>query len=304
MKHGILPVYKPKGYTSHDVVKIIRRLIGQKRVGHTGTLDPEVVGVLPICIGMATRVVEYIQELPKRYKGSLLLGISTDTQDQTGKIIEQVPVGKIDRKMVEEVFQQFVGIIEQIPPMYSAIKVKGRRLYDLARNGEVATRRVRKVKIYELTCLSVEMDNKNPQIHFDVLCSKGTYIRTLCLDIGKALGYPAHMNNLIRTKSGPFYLEDCFTLQVLQEMAREGKMKDGLTRIDEALGQFPCLIISDEEISGVLNGFPLKIEPEFSFSSPFLFRVYSESGRFCAIYGWDEELNLAKPKKVFRDVEN
>lgn len=297
--HGILPVYKPRGFTSHDIVARIRRLTGQKRVGHTGTLDPEVEGVLPICLGQATRVVEYIQELPKRYQGTFVLGMATDTQDQTGTVVAKEAVSSFDPARLSEVFQQFVGEIEQVPPMFSAVKVEGRRLYDLARRGQEIERPARKVMIYELTCTGFDA-GEFPRIHFDVLCSKGTYVRTLCVDIGRAMGYPAHMASLIRTESGPFRLEDSYTLQEIEQVAESGTWSDILTSIDGVLGHFPSIIVTEGDAHRVLDGWDLQVDLKHG-AGP-LVRVYSESGRFYAIYRIDD--NLAKPEKVFRDVEN
>lgn len=299
--HGIIPIFKPKGYTSHDIVAIIRKTISQKRVGHTGTLDPQVEGVLPICLGKATRVVEYIQDLPKRYRGSFVLGIATDTQDQSGEIIEQAPVGTVGIQKIETVFDQFLGEISQIPPMYSAVKVNGRRLYEAARKGEVVTRSSRKVHIYDLTCLSLSMQDGLPVIHFDVVCSKGTYIRTLCVDIGKVLGYPAHMNSLIRTESGPFRVEDCFTLEEIKSLMEQEQIAVALTNIDEVLGHFPAIVISESEQEYVHNGCAIILDENIVYTG--LFRIYTDSGRFCALYDWDQESGLGIPKKVFWDVE-
>jgi tRNA pseudouridine55 synthase len=283
--HGVIPVFKPKGYTSHDIVGKIRRLTGQKKVGHTGTLDPEVEGVLPICLGQATRIAEYVQSFPKRYQGSMMLGISTDTQDQTGQIVEQIPVRNVSEKAIQQVFERFQGVIEQTPPMYSAVKVKGKRLYELARLGKEIDRPKRKVTIYELTYTQIHNDEEYLKIDFDVQCSKGTYIRTLCVDIGLALGYPAHMMSLVRINSGPFHIDDCFTLKELQTVAENGTWETVLYSIDEVLGQFPSLIVSDEDERRVLDGWFLELEPPMISS---LVRIYTESGRFFAHYRCDK----------------
>jgi tRNA pseudouridine55 synthase len=298
--HGVIPVLKPKGYTSHDIVAILRRLTKQKRIGHTGTLDPEVEGVLPICCGQATRTVEYIQEMPKRYKGSMMIGVATDTEDQTGQITSRKDVPSLLDIEVDRIFQQFHGEIEQTPPMYSAVKVQGKRLYELARVGVTTERPKRKVFIYQLNCTGIEKGTY-PIIHFDVLCSKGTYIRTLCVDIGKALGYPAHMTSLVRTESGPFHLEDCFTLEELQEVAERNAWSEVLYSMDEVLGHFPSVRVTDEDEKRVLDGWPILMDEGLSSRSN-LVKVYTESGKFCAIYRLNG--NLAKPEKVFRDVEN
>lgn len=297
MFHGILPVYKPKGYTSHDVVNQVRHIMRQKRVGHTGTLDPEVEGVLPICLGQATRVAEYIQELPKRYLGTMTLGIATDTEDQTGQIIERKEVQRpLLKEQVVQIFRLFEGEIMQVPPMYSAVKMKGKRLYEWARQGKTVARKARKVTIYSLNCLEIEQ-HSNPKIKFDVVCSKGTYVRTLCVDIGKQMGYPAHLSHLVRTESGPFRLEDCYTLDQLVALQTDEEKRDVLYPIDEGLKQFPSVIVRDEDVKHVQNGLPLLLEIPFPLAR---IRVYSESGEFCALYRY--ERGVAKPEKVFRDV--
>jgi tRNA pseudouridine55 synthase len=298
--HGVLAVWKPKGCTSHDVVNRIRRLAGQKRVGHTGTLDPEVEGVLPICLGQATRIAEYLQETPKRYRGSLRLGISTDTEDHTGQVLEQVPVQHVHRERIESVFRSFHGEIEQTPPMYSAVKVGGRRLYDLARSGQEVERPKRKVIIYELVLKEV-IEGEYPEIRFEVLCSKGTYVRTLCVDLGKVLGYPAHMSSLVRTRSGPFSADDCFTLEELEEIARRSAWNEAVVPMDEALGMFPVFFVSDEDGEKVLNGWKLDVGQ--GSDSGRIVRVKDESDRLCALYRWLPD-GTAKPEKVFRDVES
>jgi tRNA pseudouridine55 synthase len=299
--HGILPVFKPRGRTSHDMVAAIRRLAKQKRVGHTGTLDPEVEGVLPICLGQATRVVEYVQALPKRYRGSLRLGFATDTEDQTGQVTEQVEaVPDITREGVESVIQHFVGEIEQVPPMYSAVKIEGKRLYQLAREGKVVERPSRKVTIHELKLLKLE-EGRYPVIHFEVLCSKGTYVRTLCVDLGKALGYPAHMNSLIRVQSGPFRLEECYTIAELEALGGPAEWKRVLTPIDGGLTHFPAVTVNGVDAKKVLDGGWLTLD-ESGVEAGQLFRVYADTGAFLALYRMGSA-GRAKPEKVFRDVE-
>jgi tRNA pseudouridine55 synthase len=294
--HGIIPVWKPKGLTSHDVVSRIRRLAGQKRVGHTGTLDPEVEGVLPICLGQATRVVEYIQDLPKRYQGTMTLGIATDTEDHTGNIIEQAKVDATSFPL-EDVMKQFQGRIEQVPPMYSAVKIKGERLYDLARKGQVVDRPARQVFIYHLL---VEQSEHQNVFSFDVTCSKGTYIRTLCVDIGKYMGYPAHMSKLTRVQSGPFQTVDCYTFAELEASKENGTFSDLLVAMDEALCHLPALVVDQEDGKRVLDGMVFVWEPTGETLAFPLVRIYDEAGRFCAIYEiHHQEL---RPVKVFRDV--
>jgi tRNA pseudouridine55 synthase len=296
--HGIIPVWKPKGLTSHDVVNRIRRLAGQKRVGHTGTLDPEVEGVLPICLGQATRLVEYIQDLPKRYQGTMTVGIATDTEDQTGKIVEKVD-NVPNTFSLDDIVRDFQGIIEQIPPMYSAIKIKGERLYELARKGLITERPSRNVTIYQLDIEQVESDTY-PVLAFDVTCSKGTYVRTLCVDIGRSLGYPAHMSNLIRVQSGPFQSADCYTLDELGFAKEEGTFEQTLVAMGEAMCHLPAIVVNQEDGQRVLDGIIFEWDETVNVSASNLVRIFDESGRFCAIYEIHHQ--DLRPVKVFRDV--
>ena len=298
---GVIPVRKPAGLTSHDVVVKLRRLTGQRRVGHTGTLDPAVEGVLPICVGQATRIAEYIQDLPKRYAGSMLLGVSTDTQDQTGEILREMPVAELDSSRVDEVFQRFLGEIEQVPPMVSAVRVGGRRLYEWAREGKEVPRKPRRVRIYELRRTGMEREGDRVRIDFEVLCSKGTYVRTLCVDIGESLGYPAHMSRLVRVQSGPFFLQDAVTLEELDEVARHGNWEQVLISPDAALGHLPGLVVSASLQQGVWNGMSLRLEkPLDTQAVGRLFRVYTDDGAFCALYRLSAP-DIARPEKVFRN---
>lgn len=297
MLHGVIPVLKPSGWTSHDVVNRIRRLSGQKKVGHTGTLDPEVEGVLPVCLGQATRIAEYIQNLPKRYRGTMTLGIATDTQDQTGQVVEEKPVDVVPTpEQIDAVFNRFTGAIQQVPPMFSAVKVKGRKLYEWAREGESVQRPPRTVTIYSLRRIGME-DGEHPRVDFDVTCSKGTYIRTLCVDLGAALGYPAHMSRLVRTESGPFTLTDAQPLQSLAELAEKGELHRALIGIGDALAHLPQVAVTEEASAGVLNGRPLSMKGDFAVGT--LFRVFTHSGQFCALYKMRDE-QTATPEKVFR----
>lgn len=213
---GMINLYKPSQMTSHDAVKIIRRKFLKTKVGHTGTLDPMAVGVLPICLGKATRIAEYLTDNDKSYHCEMTLGIETDTQDIWGTILKTYEKKiEIDEHEILDIFKTFVGEIEQIPPKYSAIKVQGKRLYQYARNGEEVEIKPRKIKIYNLNNIQIN-DNK---ITFDVKCSKGTYIRTLCYDIGKKLGHGAVMSYLERTSSGIFTKDNAITLEQLETLS-------------------------------------------------------------------------------------
>ncbi|WZL74891.1 tRNA pseudouridine(55) synthase TruB [Clostridiaceae bacterium 35-E11] len=211
MKSGIINILKPPNMTSHDVVNFLRKIFNTKKVGHTGTLDPMAAGVLPICIGNATKISQYLLNDTKKYRCEMILGGNTDTQDRWGNILTTRSVN-INEKDIIDVFHSFKGEIAQVPPMYSAIKHKGKKLYELARKGETVERAERKVFIYELDIIRI----KNERILFDVLCSKGTYVRTLCEDIGNQLGCGAYMSFLLRTQSGRFTLGDSVTLERLE----------------------------------------------------------------------------------------
>jgi tRNA pseudouridine55 synthase len=299
--HGIIPVRKAPGMTSHDVVARIRKLTGQRRVGHTGTLDPDVEGVLPVCLGQATRIVEYVQELPKQYLGTMVLGRSTDTEDASGEVLEDRPVDRIDPAIVNEVFQRFHGTITQVPPMFSAVRVKGKRLYELAREGKEVKRPSRQVTIYRLRATRIQPEGPYPEVDFDVTCSRGTYVRTLCVDIGKALGYPAHMARLIRVKSGPFVLEDAVTLEELAEVAADGRWDEVLHPIDAVLGHLPAVVVSGRAESGVLNGQPLECDLVDGCDwEGRLIRVYGDTHGFCGIYRLNDD-GVALAEKVFRN---
>jgi tRNA pseudouridine55 synthase len=298
---GILPIIKPAGYTSHDCVNVVRKLLGIKRVGHTGTLDPSVVGVLPICVGQATRVVEYIQELPKEYIGTLRLGLSTTTEDADGDIVLSQEVSpQVSESFVREVIAGFLGTIEQIPPMFSAVKVDGVRLHTLARQGVEIERKSRVVKIYSIDVLGMELAKPYPDITLRVCCSKGTYIRTLCVDIGKKLGYPAHMKSLQRTKSGPFSLEDCFTFEQIAEYVQAGRTAQLLRPLDTALMQYPAFYASAKQAAEVTDGKRILLSGA-AWEDGQLVRIYSPDNLFIALYrvARYEHEPWSKPEKVF-----
>ncbi|WP_151735085.1 tRNA pseudouridine(55) synthase TruB [Paenibacillus tengchongensis] len=296
---GVLAVYKPAGFTSHDVVAKARRILGMKRIGHTGTLDPMVTGVLPICLGRATRVVEYIQELPKEYVATLRLGLSSDTEDMTGTITESVDEVHVNQSQVQAVLQAFVGTISQVPPMYSAVKVDGKRLYELAREGKTVERKSREVEIYEIEMTGMVYSGNYPDITFRVKCSKGTYIRTLCVDIGKALGLPGVMVSLTRTMSGGIPASRCLTLEQIAEYKAAGTLQDFLIAADEAIAHLPRHTVTEEKKKAALQGQRLSLRavtPEVGNGGHF--RLYDPSGEFLGIYERDEAGAIA-PVKVF-----
>lgn len=299
---GILPVWKPENFTSHDVVAKVRRLLGIKRIGHTGTLDPMVTGVLPLCIGRATRMVEYLQELPKQYEAVLLIGIATDTEDMSGTVIERSENVDLTESRIREVIGSFVGEMEQVPPMYSAVKVDGKRLYELAREGKEVERKSRKVTIYDLEILNVDVHSENPQIHFRVTCSKGTYIRTLCVDIGKTLGYPAAMKSLIRTATGHIRADQCLSFEQIEQMKSDGTLDSHLIAMDQAISHIPALHVTDQEAKSALQGQKLKIQSERAERAgmgQIIFRTYGPDERFLGLFEWNRASQSLVPVKVF-----
>ncbi len=297
---GILAVYKPAGFTSHDVVAKVRRIVKMKRIGHTGTLDPEVTGVLPLCLGRATRVVEYMQELPKEYHATLRLGVATDTEDMTGTVIEQVDAVSVTKEDVIQVLNSFKGIISQVPPMYSAVKVDGKRLYELAREGKTVERKSREVTIYEIEMTDTSWDGPYPELSFRALCSKGTYIRTLCVDIGRALGLPSVMVKLERTKSAGIDAEHCLTFEDIEQCMEEGTLDSHLIPVDQAIPHLPAHTVSEEKTSAAIQGQRLSyksVTPDVTSETPI--RLYDVKGRFLGIYQKQEETGAIAPVKVF-----
>ncbi|MCL2397151.1 MAG: tRNA pseudouridine(55) synthase TruB [Defluviitaleaceae bacterium] len=247
--NGIVNIHKEKGYTSHDVVNIVRR-ITKCKAGHTGTLDPNATGVLPVCLGRATKIADYIMADDKEYVAQVIFGAATDTQDTTGEIVDRKPVD-VDMHKVYNVLPQFVGQITQIPPMYSAIKVDGKKLYEYARQGTEIERKARHITIHAIEVLAEHLPES---IRIRVACSKGTYIRTLCTDLGAALGTAAHMGELVRTKSGGFCLENSITLAQLEELTVAGQLQQNVISIESALAHFPKINISSHADKWLKNG--------------------------------------------------
>lgn len=244
--NGILNILKPPGMTSYDVVSIVRKKLNIKKVGHTGTLDPNAAGVLPICVGQATKISQYLLDSEKKYRVELTLGIETDTEDIYGTVINESPVVSTEEE-IKKAILGFIGTYEQVPPMYSAIRIKGKRLYKLARKGIEIKRSPRTVIIYSIDIIEI----KNNKAMFDVLCSKGTYIRTLCKDIGNVLGCGGTMSFLLRVRSGRFDLETSITIEELLETE---KVKDLLLPLDFPLKHIPKIIVKSASVKQALNG--------------------------------------------------
>ena len=252
---GFFNVYKEAGYTSHDVVAIIRRLTRGK-VGHTGTLDPQAEGVLPICLGRATKLADYVMGQDKSYIAEVMLGVITDTGDMTGQVLSQAPVNQSESVILETV-KKFCGKQMQLPPMYSAIKIGGKKLYELARKGETVERKPREVYIESIKILDFKLaENK---FTVDVTCSKGTYIRSLCMDIGEALGCGAAMGSLLRTRSGGFSLDTAYKINEVKEAAANGSLSDMILDAEKVL-PYPRVYVQPEGLTMARNGNPLPLE--------------------------------------------
>jgi tRNA pseudouridine55 synthase len=303
---GILPLFKPAGMTSHDCVFKLRKILRTKKVGHTGTLDPDVTGVLPICIGKATKIAEYITDAGKAYEGEVTLGFTTTTEDASGEKVEEKSVDRIiAREEIEQILNSLVGEIEQTPPMYSAVKVNGKKLYEYARKGIEVERPTRKVSIYHIELLDDRdtFEGERISFKFRVSCGKGTYIRTLAVMIGEMLGYPAHMSSLVRIKSAEFSLEDCFTLEQLEALAQEGTVQTALQPLEAGISYLPKYPISDKVAEKVKNGALLEI-PQHLENADGPIVVETEDGLALAIYRkHPSKIGLMKPDKVLRNEQ-
>ena len=303
MIEGILPLWKEKGMTSFGCVSRVRRIVGMKKVGHAGTLDPEVEGVLPIALGSATKVLEFMLESDKTYAGELTLGYTTSTEDATGEIIvrEEVEDG-LAEEMVDAVLQSFVGKIQQTPPMFSAVKIDGKRLYEYAFEGKVIDRPSREVTIHSIERTSeLQYDDveKTVRFSFDVKCSKGTYIRTLAVDIGAKIGFPAHMSKLTRVNSGGIKKDQTITLAQLETIMEEEKLSEYLLPIDYGLEAFPRLAIDEALWARVKNGVVLEQAELDEESYPILLTYKNQ---IVALY--DEhptKMGKLKPRKMFKN---
>ena len=298
MYNGIINVYKEKGYTSFDVVARMRGICGQKKIGHTGTLDPDAEGVLPVCLGKATKVCDMLTDSDKVYRAVMQLGVETDTQDMTGTILKEADTSCLAEQYVMGAVMQFEGEIFQVPPMYSALKVNGKKLCDLARAGVTVERKARPVTIYKISVENIEL----PYVTMTVSCSKGTYIRTLCHDIGAKLGCGAAMKSLVRLQAAGYRIEDAYKLDALQEFSESGTLKDAVTPIERVFEVYPVLTAKPEFDIMLKNGnkmalqqFQEMIKPELEMKV----RVRMSDGRFAAVYEYREDLGLFRPLKMF-----
>jgi tRNA pseudouridine55 synthase len=288
---GVLVVDKPVGLTSHDVVQVVRKGTNIRRAGHTGTLDPRASGVLVILIGPAVRLSEYVSASDKRYQAILHLGATTDTYDAEGKVTSSRPVDNITEEQFEEELQKFVGKIEQVPPPYSAVKVKGRKAYEMARNGEEVDLAPRTITVYSLELL----EWAPPEAVIDVYCSSGTYVRSLAYDLGEALGCGAHLVGLRRTKSGRFTLRDAVPLRKLKDAFEDGNWYQYLIPAAEALSDWPAVELTEEEIDTIRHGHRVPAPADSQAQA----RGISSMGELIALLEFDPASSEWQPKKVF-----
>lgn len=297
MINGIIIVNKETGFTSHDVVAKLRGICGQRKIGHTGTLDPAATGVLPVCLGSGTKLCDMLTDRDKEYVAELLLGVETDTQDTTGSVLRESPV-TVTEEEVSRACLSFLGDYDQIPPMYSALKVDGRKLYELARAGKEVERKARRVRILELEILEMRL----PVVKLRVVCSKGTYIRTLCSDIGQKLGCGGAMQSLQRTKAGRFRLEDALTLGDLQQLKDSGELERVVQPVDSLFEETPALHVTAEAARLLENGnalFPAQFAETVTPEPERWVRVYRPDGRFAGIYAYEEQKRWYRPVKMF-----
>lgn len=297
MLSGIINIYKEAGFTSHDVVAKMRGILRQKKIGHTGTLDPEAVGVLPVCLGSGTKLCDVLTDHDKEYEAVLLLGITTDTQDTTGTVLSEKEVSCLEEEAREAVMS-FVGEYDQIPPMYSALKVDGKKLYELARAGKEVERAARRVVIENIVIEKIEL----PRIVMKVSCSKGTYIRTLCHDIGEKLRCGGAMESLKRTRVGQFVIEDAITLSQLEALRDAGMVESKVVAVPDFFTEFPAVHIKEEFTKLIENGNAFDrrhaVEAEHCKAGKRI-RVYDNQNKFYGIYEYDGERRRMKPWKMF-----
>ena len=297
---GILNIYKEKGFTSHDVVAKLRGICKMRRIGHTGTLDPDAEGVLPVCLGRATKLCELLTDKQKEYRAVMRLGVATDTQDMSGTVLEEHQVNVTGEDVVK-VINSFVGEYDQIPPMYSALKVNGKKLYELARAGETVEREPRRISILSIKIEEIAL----PTVTMTVACSRGTYIRTLCHDIGQALGCGAAMESLLRTRSGQFVLETSVKLSEVQRYADEGHLDELVLPPDSMFMIYEKAVVTGAGEKLLYNGNPMPLSllelpvAEEQLSSGEGIRIYDRAGNFIGLYRYQKSGQLCKPEILF-----
>lgn len=297
MYNGIINIHKEAGYTSHDVVAKMRGILKQKKIGHTGTLDPQATGVLPVCLGSGTKLCDLLADRDKEYVAELLLGVTTDTQDTTGTVLTECAVDCTEAQ-VREIAAGFVGPYDQVPPMYSALKVDGKKLYELARAGKEVERKARRVEILELEILSIAL----PVVRMRVACTKGTYIRTLCADIGERLGCGGTMQRLVRTRVGQFRLEEAITLAQLEKLRDEGAVERLVTAVDAVFADCPALHVGEAYGKLLENGNPIRpqqTQEGQQYEDGQRVRLYRPDGSFAGLYAYRADKHCYHPVKMF-----
>ncbi len=298
MYNGILNVYKEPGYTSFDVVAKLRGILKIKKIGHTGTLDPDAEGVLPVCLGKATRVCDLLTDRDKEYRADMILGVETDTQDLSGTVLRQGSTDGLTAEMIRRAVFSFAGETEQIPPMYSALKVNGRKLCDLARKGEIVERKPRRIRIYDIRIEKIEV----PAVRMTVRCSKGTYIRTLCHDIGQKLGCGAALEHLVRTQAAGYRIEDALRLEEIEKLRDEGRLKEKICPTENVFLTYPYFSTKESADRLLYNGNALQ-KKDFNedtyddHAGPV--RVRDSKGTFCAVYQFSAEKQAYRPVRMF-----
>lgn len=312
MHNGLINVYKEPGFTSMDAVAVLRGILKQKKIGHTGTLDPAAEGVLMVCLGNATKLCSFLEDKDKEYECRMLLGVETDTEDTTGTVIAKKEVN-CTKEEIEEAVSSFTGPIKQIPPMYSAIKKDGKKLYELARAGKEIEREARDITIHEIEIKEIDL----PYVSFNVHCSKGTYIRSLCRDIGAKLGCGGCMEHLLRTKVSFFASENSLKLSEIEELAKAGKVDEFILPTSDVFKDLKSICVKEESGKIIENGNPLlwsnieKIADTNGSAQTVtddlkptacdlqMFKVYTAENRFIAVYKYDERKDIFKCEKMF-----
>jgi tRNA pseudouridine55 synthase len=296
---GVLIAYKEAGWTSHDVVAKLRKVLGESKVGHAGTLDPTATGVLPILVGRATRIAEYLVDWDKEYRAVLRLGETTDTQDAAGKVLTTNDPFHVNEDAIRTTVAKFRGVQQQLPPMYSAVKISGQPLYKAARVGKVLDRVERSVTIHKLEVVAV--NGRDVTLH--IVCSKGTYVRTLCADIGQSLGVGGHLCALERTQVGPLSIDQALTIDQIADHLTMGTLEHHVLSLDHLLSQLPALVVNAEQAERVMHGNPVSPAgiPQLPVSpSPVFVRLKNEAGQLLAIGTHDTcGLGPIKIRKVF-----
>ena len=300
---GIININKEAGYTSFDVIAKLRGILRERRMGHTGTLDPQATGVLPVCVGKATKLCELLLDKEKAYEAVMLLGVTTDTEDMTGTVLTETNA-RVTEEEVRAAAEKFTGVYGQVPPMYSALKVDGKRLYELAREGKEIERKPRQVEIFENTPLAFEKNEEGfvKTVTLRVRCSKGTYIRSLLRDMGEALGCGACMKSLVRTQAGAFTIETALTLDEVERARDEGRLSEILLPIDSFLMKYPAVHVVPEFEKYLYNGNQLSLSMLSETITPAEddgFRVYDTTGKLVGLYLYRKARKQLQPEKMF-----